>query len=84
VLSAGVVLALACGVFAPAAHTQLTPTPGQPSLPLLAPGVAGGVQNRITYQHGIEFATISATKRRGGQRALAARGGAGRASGVWR
>ncbi len=42
------------------ALAQLTPTPGAPSLPLLAPGLANGVQGRITYQHGIEFVTIGA------------------------
>ncbi len=42
------------------ALAQLNPTPGAPSLPLLAPGLASGVQNRITYQHGIEFVTIGA------------------------
>ena len=52
--------AIATALAAAPALAQSSPTPGAPSVPLLAPGLANGVQNRITYQHGIEFVTIGA------------------------
>jgi sulfatase modifying factor 1 len=48
---------LACVVNA-SASAQPQPTPGAPSSPLSPAAVAAGVQDRITYQHGIEFVTI--------------------------
>ena len=48
---------LACLVNA-SASAQTQPTPGAPSSPLSPAAVAAGVQDRITYQHGIEFVTI--------------------------
>jgi formylglycine-generating enzyme required for sulfatase activity len=42
------------------ALAQSQMTPGAPSVPLLAPALANGVQNRITYQYGTEFVTIGA------------------------
>ncbi len=48
---------LACVVNA-SASAQTQPTPGAPSSPLSPAAFAAGVQDRITYQHGIEFVTI--------------------------
>ncbi len=42
------------------AHAQSQMTPGAPSVPLTTQALANGVQNRITYQYGIEFVTIGA------------------------
>ncbi len=53
-------IGVAPGVGMSCARAQSQPVPGSPSLPLLAPAIANGVQDRITYQHGIEFVTIGA------------------------
>ncbi len=57
----GGAVAVACSLVASGtALAQSQMTPGAPSVPLLAPALANGVQSRITYQYGTEFVTIGA------------------------
>ena len=44
-----------------AAGVQAQPTPGAPSIPLTPAAIANGVENRITYEYGIEFVTIGSS-----------------------
>ncbi len=56
----GIVLTAFAGIGLCAGSVNAQPTPGPPSIPLTPAAIANGVDNRITYEYGIEFVTIGA------------------------